>query len=494
MGTRPFRSKGDSVGTYAKDAQGNGHRGREDRPDHRRACRERERAQGAARRVQGGRWQGGRLQEGAGRTQGQGRRRGRVRGKVQGQVQGARRLQGRGRWGKGSNREARPVPTAARVGGRRPQAHRHRSQGLRPRGRDRQGRRYRGRGQADRGHQGRLGRLHRNYDRQGCRRGPRPQGRGRQGHQRNEHRRVHEVQGGAERLRGFYVEHHPYTQHHRQRGAGRSAHQRRHGQPRPPRLLLRVRRGSGRHHHRPQARHLRGQGVHYRGRGAGRHGGQGPRQDGQAARRDVRRHVQGADDGHRRLLRAVPRPRDAGLRRQDRRLPARAREGRHEPRRPHQGRHRRGGHHRRPQVPRGRQGALHGAPLRLRLPGRGRPAQHRGVHQCLRRRRQRHRPQGGVAWPQVRPRLLLRPERSEDDRRDGELHAVHRVPQERLRARDPPARDAAWRAQGLLHLLRRLRPARRAGLRPEDQDRYRLHRHAMRRQDPQPRARRSHHR
>ena len=52
----------------------------------------------------------------------------------------------------------------------------------------------------------------------------------------------------------------------------------------------------------------------------------------------------------------------------------------------------------------------------------------------------------GIAWPQVRPRLLLRPERSEDDRRDGELHAVHRVPQERLRARDPPARDAARRA------------------------------------------------
>ena len=36
------------------------------------------------------------------------------------------------------------------------------------------------------------------------------------------------------------------------------------------------------------------------------------------------------------------------FRRQDRRLPARAREGRHEPRRPHQGRHRRGRHHRRP--------------------------------------------------------------------------------------------------------------------------------------------------
>ena len=48
--------------------------------------------------------------------------------------------------------------------------------------------------------------------------------------------------------------------------------------------------------------------------------------------------------------------------------------------------------------------------------------------------------------------------------------------------------------QGVLHLLRRLRPARRAGLRPEDQDRHRLHRHALRRQDPQPRARRRHHR
>lgn len=98
------------------------------------------------------------------------------------------------------------------------------------------------------------------------------------------------------------------------------------------------------------------------------------------------------------------------------------------------------------------------------------------------------------AWPQVWPRLLLRPERSEDDRRDGQLHALNRVPQERLRARDPPARDAARRAQGLLHLLRRLRPARSPGLRPEDQDRHRLHRHALRRQDPQPRARRSHHR
>lgn len=95
-------------------------------------------------------------------------------------------------------------------------------------------------------------------------------------------------------------------------------------------------------------------------------------------------------------------------------------------------------------------------------------------------------PQGGIAWPQVRPRLLLRPECAEDDRRDGELHAVHRVPQERLRARDPPARDAARRAQGLLHLLRWLRPARSPGLRPEDQDRHRLHRHALRRQDPQP--------
>lgn len=71
---------------------------------------------------------------------------------------------------------------------------------------------------------------------------------------------------------------------------------------------------------------------------------------------------------------------------------------------------------------------------------------------------------------------------------------VHRFPQERLRARDPSARDAAWRSQGVLHLLRRLRPARRAGLRPEDQDRHRLHRHALRRQDPQPRARRRHHR
>ena len=38
-----------------------------------------------------------------------------------------------------------------------------------------------------------------------------------------------------------------------------------------------------------------------------------------------------------------------------------------------------------------------------------------------------HRPQGGIAWPQVRPRLLLRPECAEDHGGDGQLHAVHRV-------------------------------------------------------------------